>query len=195
MARKSYSVEQIVAAVKQREQSLAIADLCRKLGIAEATFYRWKKPYGGLEPDEVRELKQLREENAKLKRLLADLSLDKVMLQDIAPKVVSVSQRKAAARVLLSDYGISERRACRLVELSRKTFRYRSIRPSQEALRKQIVELAKARVRYGYKRSGHIGESVRLTGDRRKWRQNAPTSPGVWISSRISQKPDNGFEH
>ena len=84
MARKRYSVEQIVAVVKHHEQGVPVPDLCRKLGIAEATFYRWKKQYGGLEPDEVRELKQLREENAKLKRLVADLSLDKVMLQDIS---------------------------------------------------------------------------------------------------------------
>ena len=86
MKRKRYSVEQIVAAVRQHELGVSAADIARKLGIAEQTFYRWKKQYGGLEPSEVRELKQLREENAKLKRLVADLSLDKVMLQDIAGK-------------------------------------------------------------------------------------------------------------
>lgn len=86
MKKKRYSVEQIVAAVKQHEMGVSVADLSRKLGIAEQTFYRWKKQYGGLEASEVRELKQLREENAKLKRLVADLSLDKVMLQDIASK-------------------------------------------------------------------------------------------------------------
>jgi len=86
MKRKRYSVEQIVAAVKQHELGTSAADISRKLGIAEQTFYRWKKHYGGLEPAEVRELKQLRDENTKLKRLVADLSLDKVMLQDIASK-------------------------------------------------------------------------------------------------------------
>jgi putative transposase len=86
MKRKRYSVEQIVAAVKEYESGTSVPDLCRKLGIAEATFYRWKQRYGGLEPDEVRELKQLREENAKLKRVVADLSLDKIMLQDITAK-------------------------------------------------------------------------------------------------------------
>ncbi len=86
MRRKRYSVEQIVAAVKQHELGTSAADISRKLGIAEQTFYRWKKHYGGLEPAEVRELKQLRDENTKLKRLVADLSLDKVMLQDIASK-------------------------------------------------------------------------------------------------------------
>ena len=86
MKRKRYSVEQIVAAVKQHELGTPAADIARKLGIAEQTFDRWKKQYGGLAPDEVRELKQLREENAKLKKLVADLSLDKLMLQDIASK-------------------------------------------------------------------------------------------------------------
>ena len=64
----------------------SVADICRRLGIAEATFYRWKKQYGGLEPSQARELKQLREENSKLKRLIADLSLDKAMLQDVNRK-------------------------------------------------------------------------------------------------------------
>lgn len=86
MKGKRYSVEQIVSAVKQHELGTSVPDIARKLGIAEQTFYRWKKQYGGLEPGEVRELKQLREENAKLKRIVADLSLDKVMLQDITAK-------------------------------------------------------------------------------------------------------------
>jgi len=83
---KRYSVEQIVAAVKLHEQGTTAADICRKLGIAEATFYRWRAQYGGLEPNEARELKQLREENSKLKRLVADLSLDKAMLIDVNSK-------------------------------------------------------------------------------------------------------------
>ena len=86
MKRKRYSVEQIVAAVKQHEMGLPAGDIARKLGIEEQTFYRWKKQYGGLEATEVRELRQLREENTKLKKLVAELSLDKVMLQDIASK-------------------------------------------------------------------------------------------------------------
>lgn len=83
MRKKRYSVEQIVAAVQQQEAGMSVADISRKLGIAEQTFYRWKKEYGGLEPSQVRELKQLRDENARLKKLVADLSLDKAMLQDI----------------------------------------------------------------------------------------------------------------
>jgi putative transposase len=79
-------VEQIVAVLKQVELGMAVADACRKMGISEQTFNRWKKQYGRLEPDQARELKQLQEENARLKKLVADLSLDKAILQDIAAK-------------------------------------------------------------------------------------------------------------
>ena len=65
---------------------MSVADVCRQVGISEQSFYRWKKVYGGLQASEVRELKQLRDEVSKLKRLVADLSLDKVMLQDIVQK-------------------------------------------------------------------------------------------------------------
>lgn len=86
MKRKRFSVEQIVAALKQVELGMPVADLIRRLGISEVTFYRWKKQYEGMQSDQVRELKQLQEENARLKRLVADLSLDKVILQDINSK-------------------------------------------------------------------------------------------------------------
>ena len=86
MKKKRFSVEQIVAVLKQVEHGMSVADVSRQVGISGQTFYRWKKVYGGLQPDQARELKQLQEENAKLKRLVADLSLDKIMLQDIASK-------------------------------------------------------------------------------------------------------------
>jgi len=84
--RKRFSVEQITSLLKQAELGTPVADLCRKLGISEQSFYRWKKVYGSLDPSEARELKQLKEENTKLRRLVADLSLDKVMLQDVLSK-------------------------------------------------------------------------------------------------------------
>ncbi len=86
MKRKRFSVEQIVTALKQVELGMSIADLTRRLGISEVTFYRWKKQYAGMESDQVRELKQLQDENQRLKKLVADLSLDKAILQDINSK-------------------------------------------------------------------------------------------------------------
>lgn len=86
MKRKRFSVEQIVAVLKQAELGTPVSDLIRHVGIAEQTFYRWKRRYAGLESEQVRQFKQLQDENAKLKRLVADLSLDKVMLQDVLAK-------------------------------------------------------------------------------------------------------------
>lgn len=86
MKKKCYSTEQIVAALKQAELGMAVADLVHQLGISEMTYYRWKKRYGGLESDQVRELKQVLDENARLKKLLAELSLDKAVLQDVLSK-------------------------------------------------------------------------------------------------------------
>lgn len=84
--KKRFSVEQIVSVLKEADMGTPVADLIRKVGVSEQTFYRWKKVYGGLEPSQARKLKQLEEENAKLKRLVADLSLDKIMLQDVLKK-------------------------------------------------------------------------------------------------------------
>jgi putative transposase len=84
--KKRFSVEQIVAALKQVELGMPVADLIRRLGISEQTYYRWRKNYAGMQSDQVRELKQLQDENTRLKRLVADLSLDKVILQDINSK-------------------------------------------------------------------------------------------------------------
>jgi putative transposase len=84
--RKRFSVEQIVTALKQVELGMAVADLTRRLGISEVTYYRWKKQYAGMQSDQVRELKQLQDENGRLKKLVADLSLDKAILQDINSK-------------------------------------------------------------------------------------------------------------
>ncbi|MEW9585175.1 transposase, partial [Paraburkholderia sp. DGU8] len=69
MKHKQYSVEQIVAALKQAELGMPVADLIRQLGISEQTYYRWKRMYAGLESNQVRELKQLQDENARLKKL------------------------------------------------------------------------------------------------------------------------------
>jgi putative transposase len=88
MKRSRYSDEQIAYALRQAESGTAVADVCRTLGISEATFYVWKKKYANLGVTELRELRQLREENAKLKRVVADLTLDKHILSEIVRKKV-----------------------------------------------------------------------------------------------------------
>ena len=83
MRKGRYTEEQIDFALKQAEQGTAVAEVCRKMGVSEATFFRWKQKFGGLGPSELRKLRQLEDENTKLKKLVADLSLDKAMLQEV----------------------------------------------------------------------------------------------------------------
>lgn len=84
--KKRYSEQQIVYALKQAEMGEKISEICRKMGVAEATFYNWRKRYAGLGVSELRRLKELENENRRLKGLVADLSLDKQILQDVLSK-------------------------------------------------------------------------------------------------------------
>lgn len=86
MKASKFSEAQIAFVLKQAEDGVSVGEVCRKAGISEATFYNWRKRYAGLMPSEVKRLRQLEEENAKLKRIVADLSLDKAMLQDVLQK-------------------------------------------------------------------------------------------------------------
>ena len=86
MKKSKFTEAQIAFVLKQADEGTAVAEFCRKAGISDATFYNWRKRYGGMMPSEVRKLRQIEEENAKLKRLVADLSLDKAMLQDVLAK-------------------------------------------------------------------------------------------------------------
>ena len=86
MEKKHFTEEQIAFALRQAESGTPVAEIVRKLGVSEQTFYRWKKKFAGLGVAELRKLKTLEEENRKLKQLVADLSLDKKMLQDVLSK-------------------------------------------------------------------------------------------------------------
>ncbi len=83
MKKKQYTEEQIAFALRQAESDTPVAEVIRKMGITEPTFYRWKKQFAGMGVAEIRRLKQLEDENARLKKLVADLTLDKTMLQDV----------------------------------------------------------------------------------------------------------------
>ena len=86
MKKSNFTESQIVFILKQAEDGTAISEVCRRAGISDATFYNWRKKYSGLLPSQMRRLRQLEEENGKLKRIVADLSLDKAMLQDVLSK-------------------------------------------------------------------------------------------------------------
>lgn len=86
MKKSKFTEAQIVFALKQAETGTSVDEVCRKLGVTQATFYNWKKKYGGLGVSDLRKMRQLEEENHQLKKLVADLSLDKQMLQDVLKK-------------------------------------------------------------------------------------------------------------
>jgi putative transposase len=86
MKTSRFSEQQIAFVLRQAEEGTAVAEVCRKAGISEATYYVWRKKFGGLMPSEMKRLKQLEEENGKLKRIVADLALDKEMLQDVVKR-------------------------------------------------------------------------------------------------------------
>jgi len=86
MKKSRFTEEQIVFALKQDELDTPVPEVCRKLGISDATFYTWRKKYGGTSPSELKHMRQFEEENFRLKKLIADLSLDKAMLQDVLAK-------------------------------------------------------------------------------------------------------------
>jgi putative transposase len=88
MKRSRYTEEQIIYALRQAESGMPVSDVCRQMGIAEATFYVWKKKYANLGVTELRKLKQLEDENARLKRLVGDLTLDRHILQEVLRKKV-----------------------------------------------------------------------------------------------------------
>ena len=86
MKRSQFTDQQIAFILRRAEEGTAVEEVCRKAGISIQTYYRWRKKYGGLMPSEMRRLRQLEEENTKLKKLVADLSLDKAILQDVLAK-------------------------------------------------------------------------------------------------------------
>jgi putative transposase len=110
--------------LKKAELGTGVEEVCRKMGISQATFYVWKKRDAGVGPSELRRLRQLEEENRKLKQIVADLSLDKAMLQAVvAKKALRPSQRLELVPELMQRFGCSERKALRIISMSASTYR------------------------------------------------------------------------
>ncbi|HDL8434484.1 IS3 family transposase [Yersinia enterocolitica] len=152
--KKRFSDQQIISILREAEAGVSARELCRKHAISDATFYTWRKKYGGMEVPEVKRLKSLEEENARLKKLLAEAMLDKEALQvALGRKLLTTDQKREAVMLMCDATGLSQRRACRLTGLSLSTCRYEAQRPAADAhLSGRITELALERRRFGYRR-------------------------------------------
>ncbi|WP_456815207.1 IS3 family transposase [Bradyrhizobium sp. USDA 4529] len=153
MKRARFTEEQIIAVLKEHGAGATTADLARKHGVSEATIYNWKAKFGGMEASEAKRLKSLEDENAKLKKLLAEQMLDAAALRELLfKKMVGPAAKRAAVAHLKAVMGLSERRACTIVNANRRMVRYRSCRPPDTDLRARLRDLAHERRRFGYRR-------------------------------------------
>jgi putative transposase len=124
MKRARFTEEQIIAILKEHEAGAKTADLARKHGISEATIYNWKAKFGGTDVSEAKRLRALEEENAKLKKLLAEQMLDAAALRELlSKKMVGPAAKRAAVAHLQAVMSLSERRACSIVRADRKMMR------------------------------------------------------------------------
>ncbi|MET0116407.1 MAG: IS3 family transposase [Sedimenticola sp.] len=152
--KKRFSEAQIIGFLKEAEAGVPVKELCRKHGFSDASFYTWRAKFGGMDVSEAKRLKALEQENARLKKLLAETMLDKEALEvALRKKVLAPQARRDAVEEMRSGTTISERRACELVGIYRSTLRYEAKQKAETvALRSRIVELAQERRRFGYRR-------------------------------------------
>lgn len=213
MKKSHFTEEQMAYALKQTELGTAVGEICRKMGISEATFYVWRKKYGGLGPSELKRLRLLEDENRKLKQRVADLSLDKAMLQEVVTKkTLRPTQRRAWVGQLQERFGASERRALRIMSMSRSSYSYQAKARDSSAIRQRMREITQTRIHYGCERvlsccgvraggtitsactvfmswkachcgfAGRVAAGAPVVASRSGWQQR-PTRRGVWTSS------------
>jgi putative transposase len=151
MKKTRHTEEQIAFALKQAETGTSVAEVIRRMGISEQTFYRWKKVYGGLGVGELRRLKLLEEENRKLKQLVAGPELGQAHPAGRpGKKALTPGRRRELVAPVEASHGVSERRSCSALGVDRSSVRYVSHRPDQAPLMLRIRDLAATRTRYGY---------------------------------------------
>jgi putative transposase len=153
MKASQFSEAQKAFILKQGRDGMPMAEICRKAGISQATYFNWKKKYDGLLPTEMRRLKQLEDENSKLRRVVCR---SQPRQGDAAGRHPAKTLRPVRKRKLVDEvrgeWNVSIRRACRVLLLDTSSYHYRPRRPGQAVLGQRIKEICQTRVRYGYRR-------------------------------------------
>ncbi|WP_329743335.1 IS3 family transposase [Dyella sp. A6] len=172
MRKSKFTESQIVATLKQVEGGRQVKDVCRELGISDATYYVWKSKYGGMEASDIQRLRDVEAEHAKLKRMYAELAMENHALKDlIAKKFVDPAHKRPLLTWLMNHYGWSERRACSAMGLSRSTARYRRRPDRDEEVIALLAELAERFPERGF---GKLFQLIRRCGlvrnHKRVWR-------------------------
>ncbi len=153
--KRRFSDEQIIGMIKEYEAGVKAQELCRKYGISDATFYKYKAKFGGMNVSDAKKLRALEDENNRLKRMLADAMLDNAALKDLATKkLLTPDVKRRAVLDVMDRHSLSERRACELADLHRLVIQYTKQDQGDEDLRKRLRELENERRRFGYRRLG-----------------------------------------
>ncbi|MGR4893636.1 IS3 family transposase [Sphingopyxis sp. LARHCG72] len=209
MPSKKHRPEEIIGKLREAEVVLAqgatTAEACRRIAVSEQTYYRWRKEYGGLKTDQARRMKDLEKENARLRRAISDLTLDKLILQEAAPgKLLSPARRRRCIDHIRRMMPVSERRLCRVLGQHRSTQRKAPRGADDEAaLTEDIIALARQYGRYGYRRVTALlrdaGWHVNRKRVERIWRreglkvpQRQPKRGRLWLNdgSCIRLRPE-----
>ncbi|MEQ8747393.1 IS3 family transposase [Pyruvatibacter sp.] len=157
MKASTFTDAQKAFVIKQGEEGMPVAEICRKAGISQATYFNWKKKYAGLMPSEMRRLRELEDENGRLKKIVADLTLHREMLQDVIKrKPLRPDRKREIIDAVRQDWQATIRRACSALQFDRSTYHYRSRRTDPAVLKKRIKEICETHVRYGYRRVYYI---------------------------------------
>ncbi|WP_415640739.1 IS3 family transposase [Serratia surfactantfaciens] len=153
MRKARFTEHQIIAVLKSVEAGRTVKDVCREAGISEASYYNWKAKFGGMEASDIKKMKDLEDENRRLKQMFADLSLECRALKDvIEKKPLKPAIKRELVGYLTAQFTMSIRQACRTLSLSRTVYFYQPDTRRDEPVIQVLTELAERYPRYGFKK-------------------------------------------
>ena len=152
MRKARFTEHQIITVLKSVEAGRTVKDVCREAGISEASYYNWKAKFGGMEASDIKKMKDLEDENRRLKQMFADLSLECRALKDVIEKSLKPAIKRELVNYLAAHYAMSIRHACRTLSLSRTVFRYLPDTRRNEPVIVALTAAAERYPRYGFKK-------------------------------------------